>query len=1023
MTGSTSSQQRAQLIREMSKDMNRTRDSSRSSRLSLDLASPQPTVSDFDPENEAIMSTRQLDNNAQQLPEIRPSAQKYSRFTGPEPDFAINTSAIGRAFPDFSQGGSSSDDDSRSIEIGRGLKKGRNSKAGRLNEYSSNAQLSLDGDSMDFSAPMIGNYEVTGTPPLSQRQSSKKTDEAARGSLRRDTHVRRPSNLQKEITGPSPPPSKTRDYGSGESRKGSGENRRTLSSMHARVRDENERSRLSEERPPTLDLTARNTRFGNVKGQHIASDGVMPTKFTSKQGLLQSLAPTNRQKSQTVATPQGTQQSFMLPDLPNISELVSGIYEDGTPVFSRHGKSRASRFVSASGQIRKGQDYVGVNEIPVPADEQAIFLSLKLLQDKVATLEKTNVEAENAIQDLQQKNRVLEAEKNDMRRVQRSDSALGTTDSDVGNEVGGSQRKLLIEKSRLESSVRALQSQLDNSNRKASTAETILKNITQERDSAISQLGVAYFTIEQLKAENEGLKGENNELKSRLAQSSNGHEKETKKWTAKEEALRRKLDRRTEAVQSAIEETGVQRPELEDKTVHKARHAEGTERNIESSSHKDVNTMFDLRLSRKDVGELSKGGQRTVLIDDSQDTEDSEYEAPNGKGKGQARSSRSAKNAHDDEASQNLTYLSFLESDEIARLRKTLEQERIQRKQRRNRDHQPDDKNDTVTQTSSPETQAKQPQQIFPRKSSMKTLISRSTNRNDATERSLLPGAQPEQNRRHSETSILSIRSRRRGLDAENMTSAFIVPDITIRNPGVDPEPIPELTKEAQDVLTGLAKHDGQHCTVCKRVIRHDEHHEHRASASEAIKIPKPVPVSERMPKPSPNEEDPTIRPAQAPGLALAVVMKGLEDELTHLKIELAQYQALHNGHDPALSKRKRKSVYQKIEILLKAIEVKADQVYALYDVLEGQKQDGREMSEEEVEITLQSVGIIAAGLHLRGGGVDEEQDNEKENPSERQPWDLDSDGESGDDLPWEGIETTAETAKSGFTGRRSSDA
>lgn len=213
----------------------------------------------------------------------------------------------------------------------------------------------------------------------------------------------------------------------------------------------------------------------------------------------------------------------------------------------------------------------------------------------------------------------------------------------------------------MESSVRALQSQLDNSNRKASTAETILKNITQERDSAISQLGVAYFTIEQLKAENEGLKGENNELKSRLAQSSNGHEKETKKWTAKEEALRRKLDRRTEAVQSAIEETGVQRPELEDKTVHKARHAEGTERNIESSSHKDVNTMFDLRLSRKDVGELSKGGQRTVLIDDSQDTEDSEYEAPNGKGKGQARSSRSAKNAHDDEASQNLTYLSFLE--------------------------------------------------------------------------------------------------------------------------------------------------------------------------------------------------------------------------------------------------------------------------------------------------------------------------------------------------------------------------
>lgn len=310
---------------------------------------------------------------------------------------------------------------------------------------------------------------------------------------------------------------------------------------------------------------------------------------------------------------------------------------------------------------------------------------------------------------------------------------------------------------------------------------------------------------------------------------------------------------------------------------------------------------------------------------------------------------------------------------------------------------------------------------MLTRKSSMKDITSRSTNTNDAPKPSILPGAQPEHNRRHSETSILSSRSRRRGLDAENMTSAFIVPDITIRNPVVDSQPVPELTNEARDVLNGLAKHDGQNCTVCKRAISHDEHHEHDATARQAIKIHKPIPVSERMTKSSPYEEEPTIRPAQAPGLALAVVMKGLEDELAHLKIELARHQALYNGHDPALSKRKRKSVYRKIETLLRAIEMKADQIYALFDVLEGQKQDGHEISEEEVEITLQSVGINAAGLHLRGGGTDVEQENEKDNPSKRQPWDLDSDGESGDDLPWEGIETTVETAKSGFAGRRRS--
>ena len=303
----------------------------------------------------------------------------------------------------------------------------------------------------------------------------------------------------------------------------------------------------------------------------------------------------------------------------------------------------------------------------------------------------------------------------------------------------------------------------------------------------------------------------------------------------------------------------------------------------------------------------------------------------------------------------------------------------------------------------------------------MKDLTSRSTNQNEATEHSVLPDAQAGYNRRHSETSLLSTRSRRRGLNAENLTSAFIVPDITIRNLAASSQHVPEMTKEAQDVLNDLAKHDSQNCTVCKREISHDEHHDHTSTVREAIKIPKPVPVSDRMPKSSPYEEEPTIRPAQAPGLALAVVMKGLDDELAHLKTELSQYQALYNGHDPALSKRRRKSVHHKIETLLEAIEVKADQLYALYDVLEGQKQDGHEISEEEVEITLQSVGIDAASLHLRGGGADDKQQLGKEEPSARQPWDLDSDGESVDDLPWEGIETTVETAKSGFAHRRRS--
>ena len=208
--------------------------------------------------------------------------------------------------------------------------------------------------------------------------------------------------------------------------------------------------------------------------------------------------------------------------------------------------------------------------------------------------------------------------------------------------------------------MRALQGQLDSSNRKTSTAETILKNITQERDSAISQLGVAYFTIEQLKIEVEGLRGENDELKTRLAQLSNDHKNESQPSAAKDEGSGHNLDRRARADQSIVEETGVEPPKLPERNVPKTRHVESTGRGMESSTHRDADTMFNLHQSRKDVDECSKGGQRTVQMDDSQDSDDSMSEATRAKGKGKAQSPRNANNVQE-EPSQNLTYLSFLE--------------------------------------------------------------------------------------------------------------------------------------------------------------------------------------------------------------------------------------------------------------------------------------------------------------------------------------------------------------------------
>jgi hypothetical protein len=63
----------------------------------------------------------------------------------------------------------------------------------------------------------------------------------------------------------------------------------------------------------------------------------------------------------------------------------------------------------------------------------------------------------------------------------------------------------------------ALQNRLDIADRKIQVHETALKNLARERDSAVSQLGVAYLNAQDSKRENESLRRENAELRAQLS--------------------------------------------------------------------------------------------------------------------------------------------------------------------------------------------------------------------------------------------------------------------------------------------------------------------------------------------------------------------------------------------------------------------------------------------------------------------------------------------------------------------------
>ncbi|KAL5614943.1 hypothetical protein BROUX41_005011 [Berkeleyomyces rouxiae] len=184
-----------------------------------------------------------------------------------------------------------------------------------------------------------------------------------------------------------------------------------------------------------------------------------------------------------------------------------------------------------------------------------------------------------------------------------------------------------------------------------------------------------------------------------------------------------------------------------------------------------------------------------------------------------------------------------------------------------------------------------------------------------------------------------------------------------------DKEGCPALSVDARKVLDDLCEHSCRNCSVCTRISTHTNviSPAELLEGKKRVLVARPVPVSDRIPIAAASHfEDPTMRPSQPPGNALAIVIKALEDESEHLNMELASLQARYNALDKSLGKRERRLVASQLRAIIKKLEAKNDQIYALYDVLEGQKQAGQAMSEEQLETTIMSItGMNVAGVDL----------------------------------------------------------
>lgn len=139
-----------------------------------------------------------------------------------------------------------------------------------------------------------------------------------------------------------------------------------------------------------------------------------------------------------------------LPEVPNITELVSGVHDNGTTVFSDFRRRNASRFAPASqaSDNPKSSSALAAEEVKPKYDEKKLLASIQHLEQTVAELKHRQAESDHTIRFLRQK--AFESESKGRNRSQRSDSALGsvTGSSDGEDKTDGAYRKLLIEKNR-----------------------------------------------------------------------------------------------------------------------------------------------------------------------------------------------------------------------------------------------------------------------------------------------------------------------------------------------------------------------------------------------------------------------------------------------------------------------------------------------------------------------------------------------------------------------------------------------
>ncbi|CCX12568.1 Similar to Spindle pole body protein ppc89; acc. no. Q10218 [Pyronema omphalodes CBS 100304] len=258
--------------------------------------------------------------------------------------------------------------------------------------------------------------------------------------------------------------------------------------------------------------------------------------------------------------------SFMIPNMPDMTDLFAG--------------NEPTRFSAKKGAA--AYSHHPLDSIPIPHETRAMLTAMKMLQEKVANLEghkaaheqkykKLENELKRAEAKYQQETRRARVAEEQLRRRRNhaADSTFGGSE-DFDFTMEQQRSDWVMEKHKLESTISNLQADLEHIQHELHTAKIALRNMQDERNAAINSVAVAISSNEDLKAINEDLRQQLEQMEYEKRRAEKRTDKQREEYTAREQRLR-------QYVKDARQATHVAEQAMQEASSRDARDARNTQ--------------------------------------------------------------------------------------------------------------------------------------------------------------------------------------------------------------------------------------------------------------------------------------------------------------------------------------------------------------------------------------------------------------------------------------------------------------